>query len=70
MVHIRTDREIDLIAASCQIVADTLEMLSEHVVPGAKITDLDKLLKNLLYQKALVLLLRDTWAFLPRYAFL
>ena len=43
MVHIRTDREIDLIAASCQIVADTLEMLSEHVVPGAKITDLDKL---------------------------
>ena len=48
MVHIRTDREIDLIAASCQIVADTLEMLSEHVVPGAKITDLDKLAEEFL----------------------
>ncbi len=43
MVHIRTDREIDLIAASCQIVADTLEMLSEHIQPGANIIDLDKL---------------------------
>ena len=51
MVHIRTDREIDLIAASCQIVADTLEMLSEHVVPGAKITDLDKLAEEFIASK-------------------
>ena len=29
MVYTRSDREIDIIARSCQIVADTLEMLSE-----------------------------------------
>ena len=51
MVHIRTDREIDLIAASWQIVADTLEMLSENVVPGAKITDLDKLAEEFILSK-------------------
>ena len=42
MVRIRTQREIDLIANSCQIVADTLDMLSVHVKPGAHIIDLDK----------------------------
>ncbi len=42
MVRIRTDREIELIAISCQIVSDTLDMLTEHVKPGIKITDLDK----------------------------
>ena len=41
MVRIRTKREIDLITASCQIVADTLDMLNEHVKPGARIIDLD-----------------------------
>jgi methionyl aminopeptidase len=51
MVHIRTDREIDLIAASCQIVADTLEMLSEHIQPGAKITDLDKLAEEFIISR-------------------
>lgn len=42
MVRIRTQREIDLIATSCQIVADTLDMLTEHVIPGARIIDLDE----------------------------
>ena len=42
MVRIRTDREIELIAISCQIVSDTIDMLTEHVKPGIKITDLDK----------------------------
>ena len=42
MVRIRTDREIELISISCQIVSDTLDMLKEHVKPGIKITDLDK----------------------------
>jgi len=51
MVHIRTDREIDLIAASCQIVADTLEMLSDHIQPGAKITDLDKLAEEFIISR-------------------
>ena len=43
MVRIRTKREIELITASCQIVSDTLDMLSEHVKPGVKIIDLDKI---------------------------
>ncbi|MBC8345147.1 MAG: type I methionyl aminopeptidase [Candidatus Marinimicrobia bacterium] len=41
MVHIRTQREIDLITASCQIVADTLEFISEDVKPGAMLIDID-----------------------------
>tara|TARA_B100000029_G_scaffold441346_1_gene459103 strand:- start:88 stop:861 length:774 start_codon:yes stop_codon:yes gene_type:complete len=43
MVRIRTKREIQLIAESCQIVADTLEMLSSEMVPGKSILELDKL---------------------------
>ena len=43
MVRIRTKREIELIAISCQIVSDTLDMLSDHVKPGVKINDLDKM---------------------------
>ena len=47
MVRIRTKREIELITASCQIVSDTLDMLSEHVKPGVKIIDLDKIAEKL-----------------------
>ena len=43
MVRLRTKREIELIATSCQIVSDTLDMLSDHVKPGVKINDLDKM---------------------------
>jgi len=43
MVRIRTKREIQLIAESCQIVADTLEMLSAEMVPGKSILELDQL---------------------------
>ena len=41
MVRIRTKREVDLIATSCQIVADTLNMLTKYVKPGTSILDLD-----------------------------
>ncbi len=41
MVRIRTRREIDLIRESCQIVADTLQLLHEHIKPGVKTIDLD-----------------------------
>ena len=41
MVHIRTEREIELISTSCQIVADTLDMLSKYVKAGTRIIDLD-----------------------------
>ena len=51
MVHIRTDREISLIAASCQIVADTLNMLSDHINPGVRIKDLDKMAEEFILSK-------------------
>ena len=51
MVYTRSNREIDLISKSCQIVADTLEMLSEHIQPGAKITDLDKLAEEFIISR-------------------
>ncbi|HJL75189.1 MAG TPA: type I methionyl aminopeptidase [Candidatus Marinimicrobia bacterium] len=41
MVQVRTNREIELIAESCQIVADTLDMLTVHVKPGADLLELD-----------------------------
>ena len=42
MVYKRSDREIEMISKSCQIVADTIEMLSEYIIPGARVADLDK----------------------------
>ena len=51
MVHIRTDREISLIAASCQIVADTLNMLSNHINPGVRIIDLDKMAEEFILSR-------------------
>ena len=42
MVRIRTKREIEFIKNSCQIVSDTLDMLTDYVRPGVKITELDK----------------------------
>jgi methionyl aminopeptidase len=42
MVRIRTKREVDLIATSCQIVADTLNMLADYVKPGVSILELDR----------------------------
>ncbi len=46
MVHRRTNKEIKKIAASCQIVADTLIMLKSHIVEGVRISDLDKLAES------------------------
>ena len=41
MVYTRSEREIKMISQSCQIVADTIEMLSEYIVPGISIKELD-----------------------------
>ena len=41
MVYTRSEREINMISKSCQIVADTIEMLSEYVISGASLIDLD-----------------------------
>ena len=43
MVRVRTEREIELIAKSSQIVADTLDMLSERVKSGVTLLKLDML---------------------------
>ena len=42
MVYTRSEREINMISKSCQIVADTIEMLSEYVIAEASLIDLDK----------------------------
>ena len=46
MVHIRSQREVSKISRSCQIVADTLIMLKPHVIPGARVFELDKMAEN------------------------
>ncbi len=46
MVHTRSQREIDKIARSCQIVADTLIMLEPHVVSGVCVSDLDQMAED------------------------
>ena len=46
MVYKRSENEINMISKSCQIVADTIDMLSEFVVPGVLISDLDKRAEN------------------------
>ena len=46
MVYTRSKNEIEMISKSCQIVADTLEMISDLVVPGVLISDLDKVAEN------------------------
>jgi len=46
MVRIRTEREIKLIAESCQIVADTLELLAAKMIPGISILELDQIAED------------------------
>jgi len=46
MVFKRSIVEIEMISKSCQIVADTIDMITEFVVPGALVSDLDKKAEN------------------------
>ncbi len=46
MVYSRTEREIEKISRSCQIVADTLFMLEEYVKDGTKVSRLDSLAED------------------------
>ena len=43
MVYTRSNSEIEKISKSCQIVADTLIMLEEHIVEGCCVSDLDSM---------------------------
>ena len=51
MVRIRTAREVNLIATSCQIVADTLNMLADYVKPGFSILELDSKAEKFILNK-------------------
>ena len=51
MVHTRSNREIEKISKSCQIVADTLIMLEDYVVDGACVSDLDKMAEEYILSK-------------------
>ena len=42
MVFKRSVDEIKMISKSCQIVADTIDMITEFVVPGCLVSELDK----------------------------
>ena len=46
MVFKRSVDEIEMISKSCQIVADTIDMITEFVVPGCIVSDLDKKAEN------------------------
>ena len=46
MVFKRSVDEIKMISKSCQIVADTINMITEFVVPGCIVSDLDKKAEN------------------------
>ena len=46
MVFKRSVDEIEMISKSCQIVADTIDMIAEFVVPGSLVSDLDKKAEN------------------------
>ena len=54
MIHLRTKDEIALMSNSCQIVADTLLMLEEHVKPGVKIIDLDSLAEKYIISRGAI----------------
>ena len=51
MVHKRSKNEIEMISKSCQIVADTIDMLTEFVIPGCLISDLDKKAEDFIKSK-------------------
>ena len=51
MVRVRTEREIELIAESCQIVADTLDMLTSYVKPGMDLLELDSMAEDFIRSK-------------------
>ena len=51
MVRIRSNREIEMIRESCQIVADTLIMLNEHIKPGVTTGDLDRMAEEFIVKR-------------------
>lgn len=46
MILIKTKKEIDYIRISCQIVAETLQLIKRYVRPGVKTHELDKIAED------------------------
>lgn len=46
MIYTRSEREIEKIARSCQIVADTLIMLEPFILEGTHVSDLDRMAED------------------------
>ena len=43
MIHIKTDKEIELMRVACKITGDTLKLLEEKIKPGMTTRELDKI---------------------------
>jgi methionyl aminopeptidase len=48
MISIKTSREIDLIRASCRLVADAHRAVRDRIVPGVTTVELDRLVERLI----------------------
>ena len=46
MIFLKNKHEISLLSESCQIVADTLNLIEKKIKPGVKISDLDYFAEN------------------------
>ena len=46
MIFLKNKQEISLLSESCQIVADTLNLIEKKIKPGVKISDLDNFAEN------------------------
>ena len=46
MIFLKNKHEISLLSESCQIVADTLNLIEKQIKPGVKISDLDSFAEN------------------------
>ncbi|MBR2336650.1 MAG: type I methionyl aminopeptidase [Clostridia bacterium] len=43
MIHVKTDKEIELMKVACKITGDTLKLLEEKIRPGMTTKELDKI---------------------------
>ena len=46
MIHIRSNKEIDLLRTSAHIVAQSLDMIKKHVAPGVSTQELDAIIED------------------------
>ena len=43
MIHVKTDKEIELMRAPCKITGDVLKLLEEKIKPGMTTKELDRI---------------------------